>query len=182
MRSKAAATTNAIWSGIHDSRPDPFMNHIVRSYNPELNKEDRILGTIVGVEFPAMPEGGWRVQAERSLAPGIRAVAAMHKAADGVRRILQQWVTGSIPWTVSMEQDYYLEDSGFLVKAKADKWIEKTPEDLLDLGWIYVPAKEAPDGLLACFDAEGSKMISHWGNAETLILFGGRPACSTPPR
>ena len=24
MRSKAAATTNAIWSRIHDSRPDPF--------------------------------------------------------------------------------------------------------------------------------------------------------------
>lgn len=112
-------------------------------------------------------------------------MAAMHKAADGVRRILQQWVTGSIPWTVSMEQDYYLEDSGFLVKAKAERWAKNTPADLATLGWIYVDVAEAPDGLLACFDAEGSKMISHWGNAETLILFGGldgrdRGAALTP--
>jgi len=74
--------------------------------------------------------------------PGIRAVAAMHKAADGVRRILQQWVAGSIPWAVSMEQDYYLEDSGFLVKAKVDKWIDKTPEDLLSwAGFMFQPRK-----------------------------------------
>src|SRR5208282_1786876 len=72
-----------------------------------------------------------------------------------------------------MEQDYYLEDSGFLVKAKAERWAKNTPADLAALGWIYVDVAEAPEGLLACFDAEGSKITKHWGNAETLILFGG---------
>ena len=145
------------------------LNHLMKEYDPQNNPRDRILGTVVGVEFPAYaqgatagmpasPEGGWKVQGQRSAAPGIRAVAVMHKQAELVPQILRQHADGK-QWTVSMEQEYYVSNSGFLIgqdgrdgQDELQEWDRKTPEDLRELGWVYVPASGAPMPLLDCFD------------------------------
>jgi hypothetical protein len=149
------------------------LNHLMKEYDPKSNPRDRILGTIVGVEFPATPEGGWKVQGERSAAPGIRAVAVMHKQAELVPQLLAQHAEGK-PWTVSMEQEYFVGNSGFLVAREGEEpRDEQTPADLFDLGWVYVPATLAPVELLDCFDAEKSKITKPYLGRETIILFGG---------
>jgi len=158
------------------------LNHLMEEYDPKSNPRDRILGTIVGVEFPATPEGGWKVQGERSAAPGIRAVAVMHKQAELVPQLLAQHAAGK-PWTVSMEQEYFVGNSGFLIAhethephekwEEGEAWAVKTSEDLQELGWVYVPATMAPMGLLDCFDPEKSKITKPYLGRETIILFGG---------
>jgi hypothetical protein len=96
--------------------------HLMRSYDPSRNLRDRIFGTVMAVEFPAAPEGGWKVQADPLSAPGIRAVAAMHKNAEGVLQVIETWSEGKTmfsdsEWTVSMENEANIEDGGFLLRS-----------------------------------------------------------------
>jgi hypothetical protein len=150
--------------------------HLMRSYNPAENPRDRILGTVIGVEFPES-DGPWKVQSNVSAAPGIRAVACMHRAAEQVEQILAGYFDGRMPWTVSMENHFYIDDSGFLVRdtlsTRLSTWREKTPPDLSELGWVYVPAVEAPEDLMACLDAKESKIIDKWLGQEVVLLIGG---------
>ena len=99
--------------------------HIMRSYDPERNVRDRIFGTVMAVELSGpdgpltTPEGGWKVQGDPSQAPGIRAVAALHKNAEGVMTMIDTWQQGRTPfggteWTVSMENEATISDGGFL--------------------------------------------------------------------
>jgi hypothetical protein len=153
--------------------------HLMRSYDPERNMRDRIFGTVMAVELAGpdgaltTPEGGWKVQGDPALAPGIRAVAALHKNAEGVRNMIDTWQQGRTPfggteWTVSMENEATISDGGFLLKAEvgdqrseAGKRLDEfaalgqTPDDFKALGWIYVPWAVAPADLRSCLDAGG---------------------------
>jgi hypothetical protein len=164
------------------------LNHLMKKYDPKATTHDHMLGTIMAVEFPSSnwngrkPEPGesWTVQGERELSPGIRAVACMHRAAQGVDDILRTQFNGDIQWTVSMEQQYQLPNSGFVVQARRGndplkQWDESTPEDLKALGWTYVPCVEAPEELLDCFDDDSgaARIRKKYRGAETIILFGG---------
>jgi hypothetical protein len=44
---------------------------------------------------------------------------------------------------------------------------------LRNLGWTYIPAIEAPDGLLACLDSKEAKITRDYLGSEVVILFGG---------
>ena len=153
--------------------------HIMRSYDPERNMRDRIFGTVMAVELSGpdgpltTPEGGWKVQGDPTLAPGIRAVAALHKNAEGVLNMIDTWQQGRTPfsgteWTVSMENEATISDGGFLLKAEVgdqrsevgkrlDEFaaLGQTPDDFKALGWIYVPWAVAPEDLRSCLDAGG---------------------------
>jgi len=153
--------------------------HIMRSYDPERNMRDRIFGTVMAVELAGpdgpltTPEGGWKVQGDPLLAPGIRAVAALHKNAEGVLNMIDTWQQGRTPfggteWTVSMENEATISDGGFLLKAEVgdqrsevgkrlDEFaaLGQTPDDFKALGWIYVPWADAPADLRSCLDAGG---------------------------
>ena len=152
--------------------------HLMKKYGT--GPQDRILGTVIAVEFPDTPAGGWTVQSDRASAPGIRAVACMHRNAEQVDEILQKHFTGQIRWTVSMEQLWEMDNSGFLLKAGSGRqneefsgWDRDTPEDFKTLGWTYVPAVDAPLELLKCLDPKDAKIIRKFRGAETLMLFGG---------
>ncbi|MGA3265505.1 MAG: hypothetical protein ABSE16_01630 [Verrucomicrobiota bacterium] len=164
--------------------------HLVRSYNPRQNPRDRILGTVMAVEFPTAPEVGWRVQGDPVLAPGIRAVAALHKNAEGVMEVLETWAEGKTPygedteWTVSMENESHVDQGGFLVRLKVEGgrqnpseleiYWAKTPEDFKTLGWCYVPYPDASDRLLECLPNDGVLRIAQkYLGLETLFLNGG---------
>lgn len=160
--------------------------HLMKSYG---NPVDRILGTIVAVEFPPTPAGGWKVQADRAAAPGIRAVAVMHKAAEGVREILYMWDRNEVPmggdeWTVSMENHHEIAGCGFLVRGSkgVGEFEEGTPDDLRALGFTYVPLGSAPEKLLDCLNNEdddkkdgsnSTRIKRDFLKQETLLLIGG---------
>ena len=151
--------------------------HIMRSYDPEKNVRDRMFGTVMAVELSGpdgpltTPEGGWKVQGDPLQAPGIRAVAALHKNAEGVLKVIETWQQGKTPfggteWTVSMENEATISDGGFLLKAEIGKAesrnrldefaaLGQTPDDFKALGWIYVPWGLAPADLRSCLDAGG---------------------------
>jgi hypothetical protein len=155
--------------------------HIMRSYDPERNVRDRIFGTVMAVELSGpdgpltTPDGGWKVQGDPLLAPGIRAVAALHKNAEGVLNMIDTWQQGRTPfggteWTVSMENEATISDGGFLLRRTMDDdggyyhpgnrldefaAMGQTPDDFKALGWIYVPWAAAPADLRSCLDAGG---------------------------
>jgi hypothetical protein len=171
-------------------------NHIIKQYDPRHNPVDRNLGTIVAVEFPAVgnrstyyagdqayeefSDGKWKVQGDRSKAPGIRAVAVMHKQLEMVPKILDGELLEALAgpgreWMVSMEQEWVLGNSGFLIKAPTDDidFGEGTPEDIARLGYAYCSAQDAPLELLKCLDQEQAKITKNFRGLETIILFGG---------
>jgi len=154
--------------------------HIIRAYNPEENARDRVLGTIMEVEFVLADDRladarNLKVQNDKTKAPGIRAVAVMHKQLEGVKQILSRYADRSVRWTVSMEQDYFEEDSGFLVKGKkgVEEFLDATPDDLAKLGYVYVPFPSAPSGLLDCFNPQESRIEQPFLKQPVVILFGG---------
>lgn len=158
--------------------------HLMRSYDPSRNPRDRIMGTVMAVEFPPSPEGGWKVQGDPAMAPGIRGVAALHKAAEGVEDVIATWSAGRTPygpteWTVSMENESFIDEGGFLVRCGAQTadlagaW-ESTPDDFKSLGWTYVPYASAPDDLRACLKPAPYLGIERdYRGQETLFLNGG---------
>lgn len=160
------------------------LGHIMVHNNPDQNARDRVLGTIEAVEFPEMPPGGWQVNALRRNAPGIRAVAVVHRNAEGVEEVLRTYFNGKVRWTVSMEQEYYVDaatesipvDSGFVVREaprELQRFKAETPEDLARLGWTYVPALEAPADLQSCFVTAPEPKCRRYYGHDTVLLFGG---------
>lgn len=151
------------------------LHHLIVAYNPEENPRDRVLGTVVGVEFPAEPAGGWKVQSSKSAAPCIRAVSVVHRQLEQAEEIIDLQVSGKLKWTVSMEHKYNLDDSGFLVAGEngVGKWVENTPKDLRDLGYTYVPFNDAPEALHACFDEDQAKVIDELEGQTVVCLLGG---------
>lgn len=165
------------------------LNHIMKSYAPDENTRDYILGCVVAVEFPEAPEGGWKI-GSKDEAPCIRAVAVMFKAAQQVEKILEDWFEGRTPlgegeWTVSMENTHKLGECGFLVRATGgtlSAFVEGTPADLLAQGFIYVPTITAPMALLKCLNTEEddiadsntcTRVCRNYEGYETFLLIGG---------
>lgn len=59
--------------------------------------------------------------------------------------------------------------------AGLERWYGSTPADLVSLGYVYVPAAEAPSDLLCCLDdTQHSLRVSekYWGQ-EVVYLVGG---------
>ena len=165
--------------------------HIMRSYNPQQHVRDRILGTVMAVELSVpdgpltTPEGGWKVQGDAAQAPGIRAVAALHKNAEGVMVVLDTWERGKTPfsetkWTVSMENEAYLDEGGFLIRGQRSEirglpeGQDATPADFRALGWTYVPWAVAPAEMRDLLQV-GSEvgLAGDYQGRETLFLNGG---------
>jgi hypothetical protein len=163
------------------------LGHLIVAYNPDENARDRVLGTVIAVEFPANEEhrtsniehrtsnGEWTVQSERSKAPGIRAVSVIHRQLEDAEEIIQLQKAGKLQWAVSMEDKYDEDECGFCIcgRREVEKWEESTPEDLRTLGFTYVPYLEAPDELKSCFDLKNTKISADWKKQETIMLLGG---------
>ena len=152
--------------------------HQLRSYDAEKIFRDRILGSVVGVEFAGRPSPtGWKLPGTVAEAPGIRAVASLFKAADGADRIIGKHQTGRKPYTVSMEVSYANPESGFMVQA--------TPGTIAP-GWDYIPLSGATESLRATRDWKQLRMATkrssggyhgEWkdagGTREVFWLMGG---------
>lgn len=157
--------------------------HMMRAYDGSKERNeiprDYILGSIVGVEYPKAPMGGWKIAKD---APGIRAAAVIHKHAERVPKVLGEHLGGRHKWTVSMEVDYELLNSGFIVmqrgeakKKAADLMAEYTPDEFTNLGLGYVAMEQAPEDLLDTYDFEKRRLKpqASWQGLPVVLLKGG---------
>lgn len=157
-------------------------------------RDDAIIGCVVGVEFPKTPESGWKLGSIED-APGMRCVASLFKQAQRVDRILGEHMSGRHTWTVSMEVDYWLENSGVVLvparggdtgqsgsgtgqlaklpKSEAELIEANTPEDFKAKGVGYLPLLQAPDDLIKCFSAKEGMWTKPWFEYELVTLLGG---------
>jgi hypothetical protein len=163
--------------------------HKMRSYDTSKERKDiprdYMLGSIVAVEYPRMPPGGWSMQVGKDAAgnlqvPGIRAAAVIHKQAEKVPQTLGEHLGGRHTWTVSLEVGYSLLQSGFLVgeRAKAKKaqetlMADTTPNDIGAMGMGYVTVEEAPEELLNTLDLKKRSIVSTWEGLPVTLLKGG---------
>jgi hypothetical protein len=150
-------------------------------------RDDAIIGCVVGVEYPKTPDGGWKLGPIEE-APGMRCVAALFKQAQRVDRILGEHMSGKHKWTVSMEVDYWLENSGVallargdsvtgqrasLPKSEAELVDANTPDDFKAKGVGYLPLLQAPDDLIKCFSAKEGMWTKPWCEHDLVTLLGG---------
>ncbi len=160
--------------------------HLMKSYDTSKEKDqiprDHILGTIVAVELQN-PQNTLNTQ---NLRMGdnvrIRAAAVVHKAAEGVPKILGEHMSGRHKWTVSMEVDYHVLDSGFVVMNRADAspaqeklMAETSLEEFTGQGLGYVPVERAPEAMLELYDFDNMRMRpnARWGRLPVVLLKGG---------
>jgi len=158
------------------------LGHKLRAYDKSKERDqiprDYILGTVVGVDFPKPPSEGWSVNLES--APAIRGVAVIHKQAEKVPQVLGEHLGGRRKWTVSMEVNYSLLQSGFIVgnldaatKKQSDLLKDSTPAEFNALGLGYVAVENAPEDLLESWHFEKRKVTGPWGKLPVTLLKGG---------
>jgi len=141
---------------------------------------DKTLGFVAAVAYPSAPAGGWKVGADRTKAPAIEGVMGIFKEAQKTQTVLGEYLTGKHKWTVSIEVQYSLLGSGFVVGdaakgAKGQKALmeEQTPPELQDLGFGYVTVESAPAELLDCFDTQKGRIVAAWNKLPVTLMMGG---------
>jgi len=137
------------------------LGHLMKAYDPEHITRDRILGTLVDVEWtgPAADTAEWPIPAKANQAPGLRCVAALHKLAEGADRIIGAQQGGRVQWQVSMEVRHRLEESAFAFSG---------PD-----GWTFVPWTEANDELRACYNRKRLAIDRDFEGRRPVLLMGG---------
>lgn len=152
-------------------------SHVIRSYDPESYSRDKIVGFVVGSEFPQAPDGGWKLT--KNTPVGIRCVMGLFKQATGISQFLGSHQTSKKKWSVSIEYNYSTKDSGFMIaygnlRGGGDiHRIEKTPQDMRELGYLYIPYSAAPKDMLDCWDAKKGVIKKKWNNVDTFLMQGG---------
>lgn len=141
---------------------------------PAGEQRDMMLGSIQAVEFPPAPAGGW--QLSRESPPCIRAAASFSKACEAANALARH----GDRWSVSQEIHFTLADSGFLILEpgrlageSAALVARTTPAEAQCLALGYVPCTEAPDDLLACYDAATARVSGAWQGSPVVLLKGG---------
>ena len=134
---------------------------------------DRVIGGIAAVDYPSTPSGGWKIAKDAADAPCINAVATYWKLTQGMKSIIGEHMTSRHQWTVSMEVQYTLAESGFAVRLKEKPKFAFTPDDMLAAGWEYVPFDKSPKELQECFSREKNRVTKRFQGREVFVLMGG---------
>ncbi len=147
--------------------------HQVVAYDREKIHHDKILGSVVAVEFPRAPMGGWKMPMDPKDAPAIRAAASFAKLARGMDNVVGKHLSGRHQFSVSMEVQYMFRDCAFAVSLNGMKPMHETPDDMAKTGWEYIPWVKAADDLLGCFSPTKNRIISDWQSRKVVQLMGG---------
>jgi hypothetical protein len=170
--------------------------HLLSNYYKKEDKdqrEDRILGAIIGVSYPREPAGGWRLTSVEN-SPGMRCVATVAKQAKGMDRIIGKHATGRENWTVSLEVEYHLVDSGVVMIPNEERRMgalggrgretaitdeemsvlaKHTPDDYKKAGLFYLPMIETTEEIIKCFSPEQGKFTKPWKGHNLVCMIGG---------
>lgn len=149
--------------------------HLVKVYDKEKISRDRIVGSVVAVEFPVRGSA-WTLPRSVEEAPCIRAVMAIYKQAEGVDRLLGQHQSGRQRWTVSQELMHERKDGVFLVKGKVGSFTS-TPPEFAALGYEVIDWESAPDSLRAVLPNRAGAKVKPWNDGtktrDVIFLLGG---------
>lgn len=156
--------------------------HKLRSYDKTKERNeiprDYSMGSIVAVEYPQAPTLGWTVEVDS--APHIRGAAVIHKQLEKVSSVFGEHLTGKHKWSVSLELQYSLLQSGFIVgpldkakKKQTELLTETTPKEFQALGLGYVPLEHAPDSLMEAYSFEKRRVTGDWEGLPVVLLKGG---------
>jgi hypothetical protein len=164
--------------------------HQIAEYHKKSGKDvrDRVIGSIVAVDFPQAPVGGWKVNPDPGKAPGITGVAAVFKQAQGMVKVMGEHSTGRHKYTVSMECLWPFNEAGWIAALKPapgekqngsrpagfrDPDNDFTPTDLLACGVEYYPFDKAPADLVATFSRKSERVVAQWHGRKCGVLMGG---------
>lgn len=150
--------------------------HQIRAYHKEpgkeTNVEDRVIGSIVAVDFPRTPAGAWKL--DMNSTPGITGVAVFYKQTTGMNRILGEHLAGRHQYTVSMEVQYPYAEAGFAINTRGGKNLfSSTPDHVAQAGFDYASWKDAPDELRATFSLKKNRIVAKYKGRDTYLLMGG---------
>lgn len=150
------------------------LEHQLSEYHPDRDVRDRVIGSIVAVDFPSQPAGGWRIPRPGEESPGVSGIAVIYKQAQSVQRIIGEHSASRKRYAVSMEILYPLDEAGFLVQLNDSRptFSFSTP-DVLASGHEFVPYTEAPPELKATFSLKRRSIVAKWNNRKTYLLMGG---------
>lgn len=92
------------------------IGHLVKSYAPKQISQDRIVGCIVGVQFPA---NNWdKIPDTKQAAPCVTFTAAIFKQAQGVSKILGNHLTSREVQAVSIEVVFSIAEAGIYIPSE----------------------------------------------------------------
>lgn len=150
------------------------LEHTMVAYDPEKNRQDKVVGSVVAVDFPRNPLGGWKIDPDPAKAPFITAAASFTKLARGMDTIIGKHLSGKHTYSVSLEAAFPFSETAFAVQLKdGQKPKFNTPADMLAAGWEYVPVMEAPDELLLTYSVKKKRIISDFNNRKVVQMVGG---------
>lgn len=168
---------NSHMSLLHKQMND---RHMLRVHSDSPQARNHFIGAIVALDYPRAPHGGWKMTADKTAAPIIKAAATLFKQADEVPEILREHLGGIHHWSVSQELYHSRSESGFVVElndalkpAARELALKQAPEDFKKLNLGYVPWTEAPNDLLKCYDEERSMIAKDWQGCRVTVLCGG---------
>lgn len=151
--------------GLHPATVAASWGTIVNKQFNFMHKSERGLGTILAAEFPDAPAGGWKIPAQAADAPGIRAVAVIHRKAPGAAAMIQLHADGEVAWEVSMEVEHQVDSGAFALPREG--------------GWDFIACADAPAELRACLkprEGGGGRACSGlFEGVEPVLLWGGVP-------
>jgi hypothetical protein len=156
--------------------------HKLRSYDKSKERKeiprDYSMGSIVAVEYPQAPTLGWTVEVDG--APHIRGAAVIHKQLEKVSSVFGEHLTGKHNWSVSLELQFSLLQSGFIIgrpedakKKQAELLADTTPKEFQTIGLGYVPMEHAPESLLESYNFEKRRVAGDWEGLPVVLLKGG---------
>lgn len=149
------------------------LGHMMEAYGT--SERDRNLGSVVAVEFPEMPEGGWGIAESFDSAVGMHGVGVLHRACNGVQRILESHHTGERDWVVSMEVSFPLSQSALLVREEATASLGckmQGPDEFQKKGWSVYGMSDAPPMLQRTL-VPGKPAVGSEYQGRVVLLMGG---------
>jgi len=83
-------------------------NHTMKSHG---SYRDRLNGCVVATSFPDSPDGGeWKLPENIEDAPSIKVLAVIWKSAEGVPKMLGEFLGGTVAWSISIEASFGPDD------------------------------------------------------------------------
>jgi len=157
--------------------------HQIASYHSDKDVRDRVIGSVVAVDFPREPAGGWKLDLNAA-PPAITGIGVLFKQTQGMAKIMGEHVSSKRKYTVSMEVLYPLmpgDDpenpnnfAGFAVALNGkDPKFNFSPPDFIQAGYEYIPADKAPDDLVATFSRKKSRVVAQYKGRKVHVLMGG---------
>ncbi|MCC7375773.1 MAG: hypothetical protein IT581_14035 [Verrucomicrobiales bacterium] len=149
------------------------LGHMMESYGTA--DRDRVLGSVVAVEFPEMPKDGWGIADSFESAVGMHGVGVLHRACAGVQRILESKHSGERDWMVSMEIGFPIDGCAMLVREEAAQGFGckmQGPEEFMKKGWSVYEMAEAPPMLQRTL-IPGQAAIAPEYPGKVVMLMGG---------